>query len=126
VNVLDAEALATYLTEFDRMSGLDAYWCGDIPDPYYSVFSKIAEEQESETDPDESIVVGNEYITKRKLVEFSKLRQQMIRDRFGWDFAEEFTKDPSGIFNSLPTDQKLVMMRMANTSASPVEGASAS
>ena len=77
-------------------------------------------------DPNESIVIGNEVITQRKLVEFSKLRQQMVKDRFGDDFAKEFTKDPIAIFNSLPRDQKLVLMCKANTSDSPVEGASAS
>lgn len=124
-NVMDAESLAACLAEFDQATGLDAYWGGDVPDPYYSVFSKTAEEQEAETDPDDSIVIGNEYITKRDLVTFSKMRQEMLRNRFGWDFAEEFTKDPSGIFDSLPRDQKLVIMRMANTSDRP-EGASAS
>lgn len=124
-SMMDAESLAACLTEFDRATGLDAHWGGDIPDPYYSVFSKTAEEQEAETEPDDSIVIGNEYITKRDLVTFSKMRQETLRNRFGWDFAEEFTKDPSGIFDSLPRDQKLVIMRMANTSDRP-EGASAS
>ena len=108
------------------MTGLDEYWGGDIPDPYYSAFCKSAEKQESQTDPSDSIIIGNEYITERKLVEFSKLRQQMVKDRFGDDFAKEFTKDPVGIFKSLPRDQKLVIMRKVNTSDSPVEGASAS
>lgn len=126
MQLMNADALAACLTEFDRMTGLDAHWGNDVPDPYYSVFAKTAQEQESETDAEESIIVGNEYITKRQLVEFSKLRQQMMKDRFGDEIALEFTKDPTGVFNSLPRDQKLVIMRMANTSASPVEGASAS
>jgi hypothetical protein len=125
-NVMDAESLAVCLTEFDRMTGLDHHWGGDVPDPYYSAFSKTAEEQESKTDPEDSIIVGNEYITTRKLVEFSKLRQTRVQERFGQDFATEFAKDPKGIFSSLPRDQKLVIMRMTTTSDSDTEGASAS
>lgn len=125
-HMMDGDSLATCLAEFDRMACIDYLWGGDVPDPYRSVFTKTAEAQEGETAPDESIIIGNEYITARDLVEFSKLRQQMVKDRFGDEFAEEFTKDPRAIFDSLPRDQKLVIMRMANTSDSPVEGASAS
>ncbi len=125
-NVMDAESIAVCLTEFDRATGLDHYWGGDIPDPYYSAFAKTAEKQESKTDPDESIVIGNEVLTHRKLVEFSKFRNVRVKERFGDEFSAEFLKDPVTIFSSLPRDQKLVIMRMASTSDDPQEGASAS
>jgi len=131
-NLMDAEALAACLTEFDRATGLDAHWGGDIPDPYYSAFAKHAEgikglgPLEDDVPADESIVVGNEYITKREMVEFSKHNQDFVKERYGEEFAEAFAKDPVGIFESLPRDQKLVMMRMANSSDSNTFGASTS
>jgi hypothetical protein len=113
-NMMDPDSLAACLTEFDRMSGLDEFWGGDVPDPYFSAFDKTAEKQESDTEPEGSLSVGNEFITKRDLVEFSKLQHKTVMQRFGDDFAKEFQADPVGIFNSLPRDQKLVVMRMAN------------
>lgn len=130
--MMDGEAMAACLTEFDRMSGLDEFWGGDIPDPYFSCFEKSAEDRkglgplEEDVPPGDSITVGNEVLPLRKLVEFSKYNQTMVSERYGEDFAKEFSKDPKGIFDSLPRDQKLVMMRMANSSDSPTFGATTS
>lgn len=115
--VIGPEDFAVLLSEFDKSAGLDEHWGGDVPDPYYSTFGKVAE------NADESIIVGNEYITERKLTEFSKRDNHGVCERFGKEFATEFTKDPMGIFYSLPRDQKLVLMRMANSSDSTIFGA---
>ena len=40
--------------------------------------------------------------------------------RFGDEVAEQLATDPNDIFDSLPRDQKLVLMRMANNDDSPV------
>jgi hypothetical protein len=119
------EQFAEVLVQFDKMANIAHLYGSYIPDPYLSTFGKEAA-QESETAPDESIIIGNEYVTMRKLVEFSKLRQAVVASRFGEEFAREFTKDPKGIFDSLPRDQKLVLMRMANNSDSARQGASTS
>lgn len=121
------ETFAATLREFDHANGLDEFYDGDVPDPYFSTFAKVAKtNQESEVSPEGAILIGNEYIPKRKLVEFAKSRREHVKDRFGEDFAEEFVKDPLGIFESLPRDQKLVMLRMANSGDSLTQGASAS
>ena len=109
------DSFAAALGEFDRATGLNFHYDGDIPDPFYSTFSKTAAKLESKTDPDDAIVVGNEYLTDRELVSFSKNSIDQVGKRFGDDFASEFIKDPKSIFNSLPRDQKLVMMRMAQS-----------
>lgn len=124
--LMTPDDFAATLGEFDKMAGIDHLYDGDIPDPYFSCFAKTAKENESEQSPDESIIVGNEYLPLRKLVEFSNLGAKPLEQRFGKDFADEFSKDPKGIFNSLPRDQKLVVMRMANNNDSLLQGASTS
>lgn len=111
-------AFADALSEFDKVAGLNDHYGSDIPDPYYSTFGKQAEKQESETSPEGAVLEGNEYVTQRKLVEFSKRGGGIVAKRFGDDFRKEFTKDPVGILKSLPRDQRLVIMRLANTEES--------
>ncbi len=115
---------AAALLAFDQHAGLDHFYDGDVPDPFFSSFAKTAQQNESETDPDESIIVGNEYLPSRKMIQFSKMGQKQLEQRFGKEFAGEFMKDPMTIFNSMPRDQKLVLMRMANTNDSATQGAS--
>lgn len=123
---LSPDDFAGLLSDFDRWAGLTPHYGGDVPDPYFSTFGKTASKQESKIDPDESIIIGNEYVTKRKLVELANSRQEALTDRFGVDFAKEFRNDPLTIFNSLPRDQKLVLMRMAHSNKSMIFGASTS
>ena len=121
------EAFAEALRVFDKNAGLDQHYGVDVPDPYYSTFAKKAATQESEVDPKDSYLIGNEYLTHRSLVQFSKGGQAVIGQRFGDEFAKKFAKSPGPTFSSLPRDQKLVVMRMANTTNdSPRQGASAS
>jgi hypothetical protein len=108
------ESFAALLGEFDRQLGLDAYYDGDVPDPYFSTFAKTAGPQEMAEDPKGSILVGNEYLTTRDLITFAKMGRTLMKDRFGEEFAEEFVKSPKAIFDSLPRDQKLVIMRLAS------------
>lgn len=120
---------AASLGAFDKYLGLDAYYGSDIPDPYLSTFDKRASatpKSPEEADPDDSIVIGNEYLTTRKLVEFAGRSANVLRDRFGEDFVKEFQTDPKEIFDSMPRDQKLIIMRMANNSDSKLQGASTS
>jgi hypothetical protein len=120
------EDFAVLLSEFDKMACIDEFWGGDVPDPYFSTFGKSASAQVSTTDPEASIIVGNEYTTERKLVELATKKHGMVCEVFGKDFAKEFGKDPRAIFDSMPHDQKLVLMRMANNSDSTTFGASTS
>lgn len=120
------EQFAELLLQFDKMANIDSLYGREIPDPYLSTFGKEASPQESKTDPQAALLIGNEYVTLRKFIEFSKLRQAAVKARFGEAFALEFTKDPKGIYDSLPRDQKLILIRMANNNESAREGASTS
>lgn len=119
------EEFAVLLSEFDKQACIDEFWGADVPDPYFSTFGKTASEV-SETDPKASILIGNEYTTERKLVDLAKHKHEMVCEKFGKDFAKEFKNDPRAIFDSMPRDQKLVLMRMANASDSTTFGASTS
>ncbi len=120
------EMFATLLEEFDKRNLLDQHY-GDIPDPYFSTFNKVAEEEGDINKSDgDALVIGNEYLSREDLVDFSKKGYDHVWKRFGKDFADAFVKEPVTIFSSLPRDQKLVMMRMANTGKSPIYGATTS
>jgi hypothetical protein len=115
---LPPEDFAVALHEFDKMACLDQHY-GDIPDAYFTTFGKTAA-QGNEEDPEAAIVIGNEYITRRRLTEYLKNNAATLKLRFGDETAEEMAKDPQAIFNSMPRDQKLVIMRMANNDDAPV------
>lgn len=110
------EDYVVLLTEFDKVSGLNVYYDGDVPDPYASTygFEKDAEDDKANfTD-----VIGNYYVTGADL---QRLKSNIpgLHHTFGKDFTEEFLKDPVGIYKSLPVDQKKLLIRMA-TENSPV------
>lgn len=109
---LDDMTLVAVLTEFDKMAGLDEHWGGDIPDPYFSVFTKTADKK---VPGDETLVEGNESIPARKLVNFAKTHHELMKEKFGDEISAEFAKDPMAIYSSLPRDQKLIVLRMANS-----------
>ena len=115
--VVDPDVFAEALERFDKAAGLFHRYGDTLPDAYYSTFGKTAAELAEKTDPKDSIVIGNEYITRRKLAEFLQNNVGSIRERFGADFAKEIADSPNDIFDSLPRDQKLVIMRLANSDA---------
>lgn len=119
---LDSQIFALTLQELDKRAGIDALWDGDVPDPFYSTFAKTAEDAQ----PKDAIVLGNEYMKVRDLQTYARRGGEQLELAFGEDFIKEFQKDPTGIFDSMPMDQKKIIMRLVNNSHSLVEGASAS
>ncbi len=119
---LPPETFAAALEQFDKVACLDVHY-GDIPDAYYTTFGKTAAEEliQQKTDPLAAIVIGNEYLTRRRLAAYIQNNVGSIETRFGEELAKDMSKDPNGIFDSLPRDQKLVIMRMANNDDSPVK-----
>lgn len=122
--VLTPDGFAATLSEFDRLTGLEHHYGGDIPDPYVSTFAKLG--HESDADPHASIVVGNEYLPLRDLITFSRIGKNIMAQRFGDEIATAFTKNPKAIFDSLPRDQKLVIMRMASATDAQQQSATKS
>ena len=100
------EVMATTLERFDEMTGMDKMWDNGIPDPYASVFGKVAEAEWS-------FVHGNERIDDTRLKLCAKRRLSAIEEHFGEDLALEFKRDPKQIFGSLPLDSKRIIMRIA-------------
>jgi len=112
---LTPDAAISILEEFDKVAGLNHYYDRGIPDPYYSVlgFEKRADAAWSE-------VIGNQMITSEDLHRLVKVNAYSLKSTFGHDFQKEFLKDPVGIFQSLPLDQKKMVVNMA-LSAQPGE-----
>lgn len=109
-SMLAPDDFAMVLHEFDKTAGLDYMYGSDITDAYYSTFGKVAEATDT-------VVIGNDIMTDHELKEFAKKDFRIIRDTFGDDMATEFKKDPRGIFDSLPVDQKKMIIRMATDNA---------
>jgi hypothetical protein len=120
--LIDPQVFASTLSEVDKIAGIHMLWDVDVPDPFYSTFAKLAEE----AGPKDSILIGNEMMSVRDLQTFARSKPGTIKTRFGCEFAEEFEKDPTGIFDSLPVDQKKVIIRLVNTGTTMSAGASAS
>ena len=121
-NLMKPEEFAVALQEFDKMASLDQHY-GDIPDAYYTTFGKTAKERSAGS---EAVLEGNEYLEAGKLEDFANRGAAALTARFGSKFTQAFQDDPKGIFSSLPRDQRLIVMRMANSSDSPRLGATGS
>jgi hypothetical protein len=107
---MDPEVFARTLGEIDKIAGLDEFWGQDVMDPFLSTFQKTAEKDEGR----DTLVVGNEYMSADDLKRFVANKPDTLCRKFSEGFLEEFQADPVGIFESLPMDQKLVLMRMVN------------
>lgn len=107
--LLTASVFARTLGEIDKVAGLNEFWDHDVLDPYFSTFQKVAEDDTKDT-----LVIGNEYMKVPDLLRFVATKPDTIRGKFSEDFLEEMQADPVGIFQSMPMDQRLVIMHMVN------------
>jgi len=103
---MSPDDFAVTLGEFDKLAGIDHLYDQHVVDPYYSTFG--------EKRASDSIAVGNDIMYVKDLKRFAKVGFNTMKMRFGDDMANEFVKDPVGIFNSMPTDQKKIIMRIAS------------
>lgn len=104
------EDFAVTLGEFDKAAGIDHLYGRHVMDPYLSTFG--------EKRAADSVIVGNDFMSVHQLKRLAATGYEMIRHRFGDELANEFVKEPLSVFNSLPLDQKKVMMRMASDAGS--------
>ena len=105
---LSPDDFALALGEFDKVAGIDHHYDRDVPDPYYSTFGI-----QKTADSDETIVIGNDIMSDAQLKDWGKKGFMQMKTTFGEELAAEFKKDPRGIFDSLPVDQKKIIIRMA-------------
>jgi hypothetical protein len=113
-HAIPPELLAETLSEFDKIAGIDHLYDEQIPDPYWTVFGEKTAEDDAATH-----IIGNELVSNKQLDLLSKSSCDGLYKLFGEDFVKEFKKDPTGIFSSLPMDQKKILARMANDIHSP-------
>lgn len=102
---MSPDDFAVTLGEFDKMAGIEHLYDRHIVDPYYATFG--------EKRASDSIAIGNDIMYVKDLKRFAKVGFNTMKTRFGEDMATEFIKDPVGIFNSMPDDQKKIIMRIA-------------
>lgn len=119
----DPELFAAALEGLDICSGIAHRYNDNLPDAYYTTFGKTASSLGDDPGPDGSVIIGNEYITRRRLFEYLQNNVGTLTQRFGADIAEGLSQDTADVFDSLPRDQKLLLMRMANNDDAPVRQA---
>jgi len=104
--VVEPEVFALALYEMDKTAGVHHFYDRDLLDPFFTTFGFVKEATYSES-------IGNDYINEFMLQQVAQSHYAWIKERFGEDMADEFRKDPVGIFKSLPMEQKKIIMRLA-------------
>ena len=98
------------LAEFDKLAEIDWRYDSAVVDPFAATFGI----QKTAEDEGDSWISGNDYVTRRQIANYSVTAGITLADDYGPDFKREFMKDPWGIFQSLPLDQKKRMARAAS------------
>jgi len=107
---LGPDQFCDVLSEFDKVAEIDYRYDSAVVDPAASTFGV----QKTAADEGDSWISGNDYVTKRQIENYSVTAGITLADDYGADFKKEFMKDPWGIFNSLPLEQKRRMARAAS------------
>lgn len=118
---LPPHAFVEALEEFDKVACINHHWDSAIYDPYFSTYGTS---EKTASEKEESFVdnIGNARITGPQLKAVSLTKHLQLRDVFGEDFCDEFKKDPVSIYNSMPREQKLMLINLANDNAPGVRG----
>ncbi len=94
----------------DRAVGIERFYGERLPDPVLSVY---AWEKQAEFSDD----VGGEHVMGKDLHCLSRYGRAEMRNMFAHDLVDEFSKDPVGIYKSLPREQKILVARLAKECA---------
>lgn len=112
---LPPELFCETLSQFDKAAGLDAYYDSDVLDPYFSTYGFEKQATFSET-------LGNITVNEPDLEHLANKRLGLVKGTFTEELAEEFRKDPIGIYKSLPVEQRKVLANMAREQRSGAPG----
>lgn len=105
-----ADTYAEALCEFDQMTNLNYQWDSQIPDPWASTFGPSLEKVAAdEWTWDE----GGVRVDEQDLQNLATNGFELVKTKFGADFAKEFSKSPKTFFNALPLPNKTVLGRCA-------------
>jgi len=99
--------MAQALQVFDQATGLTRYYDKGLSDPYSSTMGKIAEGWSEDVDGDEVTAAD-----LRKACDSGKMVGY-----FGQAFCDQFNKNPTEIFASLPDPEKQVIKQIASGEA---------
>lgn len=105
--------MAGLLAEADAAVGLDASYGRvgvGVRDPYAAVFGKTAAVDEDEV---WSWSEGSDYTNATRLRKLGRGHVAALDNLFGDGFSASFSKDPVGVFKSMPDPQKVVISRLA-------------
>ncbi|RPH69820.1 hypothetical protein EHM76_06895 [bacterium] len=106
--------IAETIAAIDESHGGNHDWGRVIEDPWSVVFPKRAEEAANPT-----YDLGNQTVAGGDIERLAKMGLPFVSKRFGEEFATEFSKDPVGFYNHLPSPEKRVLSTMARESYVP-------
>jgi hypothetical protein len=98
------EEAAKALTVFDQATGLTRYYDRGLTEPYASTMDKVATGWSEDVD---GRILTEEDL--KKVASSTKLAGYL-----GSSFAATFAKDPTGIFDSLPTPEKVLIKQLVD------------
>ena len=99
--------LAETIASLDETYGGSQDWGRTIADPWSVVFTKRAEDGS-----DYSYDLGNRILPGSEIIRLGRLGLDLVANRFGKEFALEFSRDPIGFFKHLPDPEKRVMANL--------------
>lgn len=102
---------AKMLFAFDKTAGFARYYGSHLTDPFLATFA---------AQPDQKpwrVKLGSQQLGADDLKMLATAKYAKIKDYFGSHVADEFKRDPSTIFDSLPVDAKEIMAGIANGTA---------
>jgi len=102
-NVMDPEAFACALEEFDKQAGISTSWGKDIKDPYLSTFEVTKVAQWSYRD-------GQDVINEQQLHDFVNKHIDMLHGYVNDHIIRDLKSMPVEIFDSLPRPEKEIII----------------
>jgi hypothetical protein len=116
---VDPMIMAEMLREADEETGASRSYGRPgvgLLDPYAAVYggAKVAAKKPKEEET-YSWNEGGDYVSGMQLMALAK-QGLKLNEMFGAGFADEFQKDPIGVFKSMPSPQKVVLSRLAGDS----------
>lgn len=100
------EEFAEMLSQIDEVSGTKWAWGGEVADPYYATFGKVASSWSWQSRT-------GDFVHEENLKWLARNGRPAVHKHFASDVTNAFVKDPVAIFESLPDDAKVILARLA-------------